>query len=133
MMRGAPAPNAAEGRHADLKKLRANIAEADAKDPTFTKPRVVLLSTGSFSPLHRYLINDLERHLSSRDRMHVHVFEAAKKMLEKKNFYGAKPFSIVCAHRSFPQSSVASFRPLTMTTLPVSSATRPSRPCIVLP
>ena len=54
-MRGAAAPAAAEGRHADLKKLNANLKAAEAKDPIFEKPRVVLVSTGSFSPLHRYV------------------------------------------------------------------------------
>lgn len=56
-MRGAAAPASAEGRHADLKKLKANIAEAEAKDPSYSKPRVALISTGSFSPLHRYPIS----------------------------------------------------------------------------
>lgn len=55
-MKRSIAPPPHEGRHADLMKLLTNLELANQADPTFTKPRVVLISTGSFSPVHRYVI-----------------------------------------------------------------------------
>lgn len=62
--------------------------------------------------------------------MHVHVFEAAKKMLEKKGYMGTPRVRFVSFTHRLRQWWAGSYRPRTMTMFPASSGTRPSRPCI---